>query len=103
MSNYFWAEVVTYAVYLINKSPTRSFPNTTPIEAWSEFKPKVQHLKVFGLITYAHVPKVARSKLDHKAVKSIFIGYKNGGYKLYNSMTKKVIVRRDVTFAEDEE
>jgi len=63
----------------------------------------VQHLKVFWSITYAHVPKVAKSKLDDKAVKTIFIGYKHGGYKLYNPMTKKVIVIRDVTFAEDEE
>ncbi|XP_068475274.1 uncharacterized protein [Phaseolus vulgaris] len=45
----------------------------------------------------------ARSKLDDKALKTIFIGYKNGGYKLYNPMTKKVIISRDVTFAEDEE
>ena len=36
-------------------------------------------------------------------MKTIFIGYKHGGYKLYNSMTKKVIVSCDVTFAEDEE
>jgi len=57
----------------------------------------VQHLKVFGSITYVHVPKAARSKLDDK---TIFIGYKHGGYKLYNPMTKKVIVSRDVTFAE---
>ena len=33
MLNYFWTEVVTCAVYLINRSPTRSVPNTTPIEA----------------------------------------------------------------------
>jgi len=33
MPNYFWVEAVTCAVYLINRSPTRSFPNTTPIEA----------------------------------------------------------------------
>ena len=52
MSNYFWAEAITCAVYLINTSPTRSVPNTTPIEAWSGFKPNVQHLKVFELITY---------------------------------------------------
>jgi len=103
MPNYFWAEAITYAVYLINISLTRSVPNTTPIEAWSGFKPNVQHLKVFGSITYAHVRKAARSKLDDKAVKTIFIGYKHGGYKLYNQMTKKVIVSRDVTFAEDEE
>jgi len=103
MPNYFWVEAVTCAVYLINRSPTRSVPNTIPIEAWSGFKPNVQHLKVFGSITYAHVPKAARSKLDDEVVKTIFIGYKHGGYKLYNPMTKKVIVSRDVTFAEDEE
>jgi len=60
-------------------------------------------LKVFRSITYAHVPKVARSKLDDKAVKTIFIGYKHEGYKLFNPMKNKVIVTRDVTFAEDEE
>jgi len=103
MPNYFWAEVVICAVYLINRSLTRSVPNTTPIEAWSIFKPNVQHLKVFGLITYAHVPKETRSNLDDKAVKTIFIGYKHGEYKLYNPMTKNVIVSHHVTFAKDEE
>ena len=33
MSNYFWVEAVTCAIYLINISPTRSVANTTPIEA----------------------------------------------------------------------
>ena len=33
MPNYFWAEPVTCAVYLINRSSTRSVPNTTSIEA----------------------------------------------------------------------
>ena len=61
-----------------HQSPTRSVPNTTPIEAWSGFKPNVQHLKVFRSITYAHVPKAARSKLDDKAEKTTFIGYKHG-------------------------
>jgi len=101
MPNYFWVEAVTCAVYLISRSPTRSVPNTTPIEAWSGFKPNVQHFKVFGSITYVHVPKATRSKLDDKV--NIFIGYKHGGYKLYNPMTKKVIISRDVTFVEDEE
>jgi len=48
MPNYFWTEDVTCAVYLINRSPTQSVPNTTSIEARSGFKPNVQHLKVFG-------------------------------------------------------
>jgi len=33
MPNYFWAEAVTCVAYLINRSPTWSVPNTTPIEA----------------------------------------------------------------------
>jgi len=57
MPNYFWVEAVTCAVYLINRSPTRSVPNTTPIEAWSGFKPSVQHLKVFGSITMLMSPR----------------------------------------------
>ena len=42
MPNYFWVETVTCAVYLINRSPTWSVPNTTLIEAWSGFKPNVE-------------------------------------------------------------
>jgi len=41
--------------------------------------------------------------LDDKVEKTIFIRYKHGGYKLYNQITKKVIISRDVTFVEDEE
>jgi len=41
--------------------------------------------------------------LDDKTGKTIFIGYKHGGYKQYNLMTKNVIINCDVTFAEDEE
>jgi hypothetical protein len=42
------------------------------------------------------------SKLDKKAEKCIFIGYKDGlkGYKLWNSETKKVVYSRDVVFRE---
>jgi hypothetical protein len=51
---------------------------------------------------YVHVPKENRSKLDKKAEKCIFIGYKDGlkGYKLWNPETKKVVYSRDVVFRE---
>ncbi|GKV33750.1 hypothetical protein SLEP1_g42213 [Rubroshorea leprosula] len=85
-----------------HKSPTRSVQNITPVEAWSGFKPSVKHLKVFGSVAYAHIPAETRKKLDDRAEKTVFIGYKRGGYKLFNPDTKKVIVSRDVTFAEEE-
>lgn len=39
----------------------------TPFEAWRGIKPSARHLKVFGLVCYAHVPDAKRGKLDSKA------------------------------------
>ncbi|KAK2989292.1 hypothetical protein RJ640_027329 [Escallonia rubra] len=95
----FWAKAVDCAVYLSNRSPTRSVWNQTPQEAWSGYKPSVSHLKVFGNIAYVHVPDPQRKKLDDKNEKFIFIGYsqESKGYKLYNPVDKKIKVSRDVT------
>ena len=43
-------------------------------------------------------------KLDDKSQKCIFIGYNDvpKGYKLYNLVTKKVIMSKDVQFIKDE-
>jgi hypothetical protein len=98
----FWAEVVSTACYLVNRSPSSALDDTTPHEVWSGKKPSLQHLIVFGCDAYVHVPKENRSKLDNKAEKCIFIGYKDGvkGYKLWNPETKKIVYSRDVVFRE---
>ncbi|KAG7553295.1 hypothetical protein ISN45_Aa06g038290 [Arabidopsis thaliana x Arabidopsis arenosa] len=100
-----WAEAVACAVYLLNRSPTKSVSGKTPQEAWSGRKPGVSHLRVFGSIAHAHVPDEKRSKLDDKSEKYIFIGYDNNskGYKLYNPDTKKTIISRNVVFDEEGE
>jgi hypothetical protein len=98
----FWAEAVSTACYLVNRSPSSALDDTTPHEVWSGNKPSLQHLRVFGCDAYVHVPKENRSKLDNKAEKCIFIGYKDGvkGYKLWNPETKKIVYSRDVVFRE---
>ena len=53
----FWAEAVYTGVYLINRCPTKVVWNQTPIEAWNGRKPSVNHLKVFGCVCYAQIPK----------------------------------------------
>ena len=103
LSKVFWAEAVYTAVYLINRCPTKAVWNKTPIEAWNRRKPSVKHLRIFGCICYAQVPKEKRYKLDEASEKCIFIGYstQSKGYKLYSLKTKKVIVSRDVLFDEN--
>ena len=84
----FWTEALSTAVYtyLRNRSPTKAVEDKTPYEAWSGDRPNVKHLRVFGCIAYAHVPKDERKKLDSKFRKCIFLGYgaEIKGYQLYD-------------------
>ena len=77
----------------------------TPQEAWSEQKPTISHLKVFGSVAYAHVPNQQRTKLKDKRKRYIFIGYdeKTKGYKLLDPISKMVTVSRDVRVNEASE
>ncbi len=75
LPNYFWAEAVATAVYIMNRTPTLAIHGMTPEEKFTSKKPDVSHLIVFSRIAYVHVPNEKRSKLDPKADKCIFIGY----------------------------
>lgn len=99
----FWPKIVNWSIYILNRSPTLAVQNITPEEAWSGIRPVVDHLRVFGCITYAHIPDQKRKKLDEKSEKCIFLGVSehSKAYKLYNPITKKIIVRRDVIFDEE--
>ena len=90
----FWVEAIHTATYILNRSPTIALQNQTPFEAWHGWKPKVSHFKVFGYISYVHIPSQKRQKLDDNSVKCIFVGYsvKTKGYRFYNSMTNKLII-----------
>jgi hypothetical protein len=95
-------EAVNTTRYLVNMSPSSVLVDTTPNEVWFGKKPSVSHLKVFGCDAFVHVPKEKRSKLDKKAVKCIFIGYKEGmkGYQLWDPASKRTVYNRDVVFTE---
>ena len=100
----FWAEALSTATYLRNRSPTKVIEGITPHEAWTKVKPRVEHLRVFGCDAYAHIPKDERQKLDSKMRKCIFLGYgkETKGYQLYDPNEGKVIFSRDVKFNEGE-
>ncbi|KAL5494293.1 hypothetical protein EMCRGX_G015594 [Ephydatia muelleri] len=87
----FWAEAISTAAYLRNKSPTKAVAEMTPYEAWTGKKPQVDGLRVFGCQAFVHIPKDERKKLDSKSRRCIFLGYgvTTKGYRLYDPLKKK--------------
>jgi hypothetical protein len=73
-----WAEVVEATVYLVSMSPSSTLVDKNPNEVWQSKNSSVAHLKVFGCDVFVHVPKETKSKLDKKAVKCIFLRYREG-------------------------
>jgi len=99
----FWGETVTTSAYILNKCPTKKLKLKVPEEARCGRKPSVKNLKVFGSLCYKHVPDVRRSKLEDKSEIMILTRYHpTGAYKLYNPVTQKVHISRDVKVNEAE-
>jgi len=75
----------------------------TPYEAWTNKKPDLSHVKVFGCEAYAHIPKLHRKKWDPKSKKLIFVGYQGDSknYRLMDPETNRITVSRDVSFNEN--
>ena len=98
----FWAEALSTATYLRNRSPTKAVSEMTPFEAWTGEKPRVDGLRVFGCQAFAHIPKDERKKLDSKSRKCVLLGYgmTTKGYRLYDPVKKRVFQARDVIFNE---
>lgn len=100
---FLWAEAVNTAVYIKNRSPAAGIDqNTTPYELWTGRKPNLSQLRIFGSPVMVHIPKEKRRKLDKKAKQMFLVGYSENvkGYRLYDPVSRDVIVARDVVIME---
>uniref|UniRef100_H3H572 Polyprotein n=2 Tax=Phytophthora ramorum TaxID=164328 RepID=H3H572_PHYRM len=99
-----WAEAVSTSVYLINRSTTSTHSSMTPHELAFRDKPRLDHLRVFGSVGYAHVDKAKRTKLEPKSFKCMFLGYAENskGYRVYDLESNKVKVTRSLKLDERE-
>ncbi|KAH9706494.1 hypothetical protein KPL70_012223 [Citrus sinensis] len=85
----FWAEAVSYTSHLANRLPSITIGGKTPIEMWSgKHAQDYDSFRIFGCPTYYHVKD---GKLDPRARKTIFVGFKGGvkGFKLWDLEDKK--------------
>lgn len=101
----FWGEALNTATYLRNRAPSSTTGNLTPTQRWTGKRPDVSHFRVFGCRAFAHQPAELRGKLDPKTQKCLMMGYakKSKGYRLFNEVTRKIIISRNVIFNETEE
>lgn len=100
----FWAEATNTAVYLQNRTVSAALNNRTPYELWTNSKPDISHLRVFGSTVMKHVPKEKRQKWDKKSEECILVGYSEEvkGYRVYNPKTNLITTSRDVVIIEKE-
>ncbi|XP_070042981.1 uncharacterized protein [Nicotiana tomentosiformis] len=99
----FWPEAVNWIVHVFNWSPTLSIKNKTPEEALSGNKHSVEYFRVFGCLSHVHVSDNTRSKLDDKSLCCVLLGVseQSKAYRLYDPISQRIIISRDVMFEED--
>ena len=73
-----------------------------PEEVWSRREVSLNHLKVFGCVSYVHIKSIDHSKLDAKVRKCFFIGYgdEQFGYHFWDDQNRKIIRSKNVVFHE---
>ena len=66
-------------------------------------KPEVSHFKIFGCLTYSHVPFEKRTKFEPTTERGIFVGYDetSKAFRIYLPSLRKFVVRREVRFEEE--
>ena len=98
MPKFYWAEAIWTAIYIQNRISTTGEKVSTD-ELYFRHKTNLKHLRVFGSITYVHVPDETWKKIDAKSDKCILVGYSHAqkGYKCYNYCECGRLVRNKST------
>ena len=91
------------ATHLINRTPSKTLNLKAPINLLSSEYPYLclktnLSAKIFGCIVYVHLHHTG--KLDHRAIKCIFLGYSTTqkGYKCYHPSSRKFFITADAKF-----
>lgn len=71
----FWAEIVITTTYLINACPSTCLDMNKPKEFYLGHLTKLERLKFFGCVVYAHIRK---DKLKSRVVRCMLLKYPEG-------------------------
>jgi hypothetical protein len=85
---------VSTAIYLINRTPTKTNEFKTPLQMLADHVniPSILNMspKIFGCVVYVHIQKKFHTKVESCAEKYIFLGFGSHKkwYKCYNLLTQ---------------
>ncbi|RDX91302.1 hypothetical protein CR513_26736, partial [Mucuna pruriens] len=82
-------EALKTAVHILNRVPTKAI-NKTPYELWTDKKPSINHLHIWGCPTELRPYRSHERKLDSGTVICYFVGYveHSWSYKFYDSTSR---------------
>lgn len=95
-----WNEIANAVVYVKNRCP--STEGKTLFEKCNEEAPDVSNLRVLGCRAWVQVPNTTLRTPSHsRSWQGIMVGYEGPNQcRIYNLLTKKVHILRDVNFDE---
>jgi transposase InsO family protein len=107
LPEYLWTEAVMQAVEIINICPTFANHMKTPFEVLHGKFPTYNNLHIFGSKCFVHLEKSDRSyKFGAKSWEGRFLRrspeHSSDTYRIWNPVTKRIDISRNVTFAEDQ-
>ena len=102
LPNIFWSYAVLYSVFLINRVSTPLLKHKSPYQVLYYSLRGIHSFKVFGCLCYASTLQDHRTKLQSRARKGIFLGYKSSskGFVLFDLDLIEIFFSRNVVFHE---
>ena len=103
MPKAYWCYAAAHAIHIINRLPTVVLNNKCPYEVLYEKPPTFLNLRVFGALCFASTLDSNRTKLDPRARKCVFLGFKTRikGYVLLDTLSREIFITRNVVFYEN--
>jgi hypothetical protein len=99
---YLWAEAMSHAIWIKNRSPTQALDGRSPYQAHYGEAPDLSKLVPFGMQAWVKI--VGAGKLDSHAEPGYFVSFdsKSTGYRIYFPGKRMVKPEQEVIFNVDQ-
>ena len=104
LPKFLWTNALKTALYILNHVPTKAIPKT-PFELWKNWKPSLQHMRVWGCPFKVRIYNPHEKKFDPRTLSGFFIGYAktSKGYRFYYpSHSTRIVESRNTKFLEND-